>query len=353
MNQRAGDVLKFLLFVGIGFGILYLLYVNQQAAYLEDCGLRGVAAEDCNLLDKIWTDFRGADVGWLLLALGGFCISNLSRAARWNQMLRSMGYTPRLDNAFLTINLGYFANLGFPRLGEIARPAAMARYENIPLEKVIGTVVVERIVDVVMIGLYTLAALFVGRELLWNWIGENAVIGDRLVGLQWLLGSVVALTVGGLALAWWQRRRIAASAVGQKLIGILRGFAEGIKSILEVDRPLVYVLHTFNIWLMYFLMTYFVLLAYVPTAGIGPGPSLVTFVAGGWGIVVPSPGGMGSYHFMTQSALELYGVASQDGFTWANICFFTINIGCNVAIGLLALVVLPRINRGGGAGAGL
>lgn len=345
MLPSVTNLLKFLVFVGLGFGILYLLYVNQQEAYAADCALRGIPEAECSLIDKVIRDFRGANYWWLLATLAAFCVSNLSRAARWNMLLRTFGKRPRLINAFLTINLGYFANLGFPRMGEIVRPAAMARYENIKLERVVGTVVVGRTVDVVMILSLSALVLLLAGDRIWAWLTENADFSDRLVGLEWYLSSMVGLLILGLALAWFQRQRIKDSRVGGKLIDIARGFADGLRTILALDRPGIFVLHSLNIWLMYFLMTFCVFRAYGPTADLGPLAALTTFVSGGWGIVIPSPGGMGSYHYLAQSALELYGVAGEDGFAWANISFFSINIGCNVLIGLLALLLLPRINR--------
>ena len=345
MSQSLTNVLKFVVFVGLGFGILYLVYRNQQAAYAADCALNGVPAGECSLVDKVWTDFTNANFGWLFMTLLAFCVSNLSRAFRWNMLLETLGKRPRLINAFLTINLGYLANLGFPRLGEILRPAAMARYEKIKLEKVVGTVVVDRMVDVVCLLSLSALTLLLAGDRIWAWLVANASVTERLAGLEWLLVSVVVVTVFGLALAWFQRRRIAASRLGGKLANVLRGFADGIKTIATVRRPWLFVLHSINIWLMYFLMTLFVFLAYEPTAGLGPLAALTTFVSGGWGIVIPSPGGMGSYHYLAQSALSLYGVAGDDGFAWANISFFSINIGCNVLIGLIALLFLPRINR--------
>ncbi len=345
MSEKLVNVLKFLVFVGLGFGILYLVYRNQQEAYAADCALRGVAAEDCSLIDKVIRDFRNANFGWLGMTLLAFCVSNLSRAIRWNMLLRSLGHRPRLINAFLTINLAYFANLGFPRLGEIVRPTAMARYEKIKLERVVGTVVVGRTLDVITILILSAVTLLVAGDRLWAWLRESASVGDRFVGLEWIIATVVLVGIAGTVLAWVKRRWIQSTRVGGKIVEVLRGFAEGLRTIATVDRPGWFVFHSLNIWFMYYLMTVFVFRAYAPTAELGLEAALTTFVSGGWGIVVPSPGGMGSYHYMAQSALELYGVPGEDGFSWANISFFTINIGCNVLIGLLALLLLPRINR--------
>ena len=345
MNKQLANTLKFLLFVGVGFGILFLMYRGQQAAYLEQCRLDGIADDRCSLLDKLVADFRGANPLWLFLTLVAFSVSNLSRAIRWNMMLRTFGKTPRLVNAFLTINLGYFANLGFPRLGEILRPAAMARYEKISLERVIGTVVVGRMVDVVMLLAITGVALLLGREKLWNRAMELADLGDKLDTIQLLAAIGVVIGIIGLAIVWWQRNALLESKIGQKVMGVIKGFAEGVQTILRVESPLLFIVHSLNIWLMYILMTWFVILAFAPTAALSIEAALVTFVSGGWGIVIPSPGGMGTYHFLTGEALKLYEVSSLDAFSWSNISFFTINIGCNVLIGLVALLALPRINR--------
>lgn len=345
MNKNLANALKFLLFIGVGFGILFLMYRSQQTAYLAQCELDGTPADQCSLLDKLVADFKSANPFWLLMTLVAFSVSNLSRGLRWNMMLRTFGNTPRLINAFLTINLGYFANLGFPRIGEVVRAATMARYEKISLERVVGTIVVGRTIDVVMLLLITGIALLLGREKLWNKAIELVDLGDKVETLQTLaiFGAVGGMLL--LALAWWQRARIMGSAVGQKVIDVFKGFGEGMQTALKVESPVQFFLHSINIWVMYILMTYFVILAFSPTAALSLEAALVTFVSGGWGIVIPSPGGMGTYHFLTGEALQLYGVSSLDSFSWANISFFTINVGCNVLIGLFALLALPRINR--------
>lgn len=96
---------------------------------------------------------------------------------------------------------------------------------------------------------------------------------------------------------------------------------------------------------MYFAMTYLSFFAFGPTAHLAPIAGLIVFVFGGWGIVIPSPGGMGTYHYLAQVALAMYGVNGDDGFSWANISFFSIQLGCNISIGIIALILLPIINR--------
>ena len=129
MQRFIVNFLKFLLFLGIGVLILFLLYRHQNAAFQAECALKGIPNEECNLMDKVLYDFSTVKISWLFLVLCAFITSNVSRAIRWNMLIRPLGYTPRLINSFFCIMIGYFANLGLPRLGEVLRAGTMAQYE--------------------------------------------------------------------------------------------------------------------------------------------------------------------------------------------------------------------------------
>ncbi len=339
------QLVKFLFFLGLGVGILYLVYRGQNRAYQEDCALKGIPAADCSLLDKVIADFGQVNYAWILLVLTAFTLSNVSRAIRWNMLLKSMGYTPRLSNGFLTIVLGYFANLGLPRLGEVVRAGTMARYENMPVEKVMGTIVVDRVVDVISILLVSALAFFLQYDAIWAFLDQQVDLGDRFGGLANLFWALVLSGLLVLGAFFLFRRRLEGFALYQKVVNIGRGFLEGLQTIGKLDKPWLFVLHSINIWFMYFLMTYLCFFAFAPTAHLGPVAALLVFVFGGWGIVIPSPGGMGTYHFLAQTALSIYGISGDDAFSWANIAFFSIQLGNNILLGLLALLILPLRNR--------
>jgi hypothetical protein len=112
LKKQAVNIIKFFLFLGLGVGILYLVYKGQNAAFQEDCALKGVPASDCSLIAKVIDDFRNANYFWIFIVLIAFIISNISRAIRWNMLIHPLGYRPRLINSFLAIVIGYFANLG-------------------------------------------------------------------------------------------------------------------------------------------------------------------------------------------------------------------------------------------------
>lgn len=344
MKKNLINLLKFILFLGVGVGILYLVYQNQNAAYQEDCQLKGIDAADCQLIDKVIDDFTKVDFFWIGMILVAFLFSNISRAIRWKMLLKPMGYKPRFINAFFTIILAYFANLGLPRVGEVLRAGSLSRYEKIPLGKVMGTIVTDRIVDVISIIIVTMLALFFAQDIIWDFFAKNVHLSSRVDSFGTLL-----LYLGGaffvfLSLFFVFKKRVAQTKIYQKILRIIMGFGEGIKSILKLDKPWLFVLHSINIWLMYFLMTYFGFLTFGPTAGLPMVAALVVFVFGSWGMVIPSPGGMGTYHFLVGIALGIYGIGKADGFSWANIVFFSIQIGCNVLVGIIALLSLPVIN---------
>ncbi len=345
MKKQLINIVKFALFVGIGVVILFLVYRYQNEAYMAECELRGIPEAECSLMDKVISDFKGANYFWILLVLIAFTVSNISRAIRWNMLLKPLGYQPRLINSFLSVVLGYFANLGFPRMGEIVRPATLSRYEKIPLENALGTIVTDRILDVISILILTALALLVEFDNIWAFLLENASFSDKLDSLKTLgMYFVIFLALVG-TVSFIFRKQMVKSPLFLKIKDIALGFWKGILSIRKVKRIGLFIFHSVNIWFMYFLMTWLCFFAFEPTAHLTMLAGLVVFIFGGWGVVIPSPGGMGTYHFLVIAALSIYGINGDDAFSWANIAFFSIQIGVNVFIGMLALILLPIINR--------
>lgn len=343
MNKKIVNFLKFLVFLGIGVGILYLVYRGQSAAFQEQCAQEGIPVAECSLLEEVASDFRSANYWWILVVLIAFTVSNVSRAIRWNMLLRPLGYTPRFSNAFLSTVLGYFANLGLPRMGEVVRAGTMARYERIAVEKVMGTIVVDRIIDVISILLVTALAFLLEFDTIIGFVNQYVNLEGRFNATTVAILAGIVLLLAGLFFTF--QKRLARTAVYARLAAIAHGFRDGLLSVLQLDRPWLFLMHSINIWLMYFLMTYLCFQAFDPTAGLSPVVGLVVFVFGGWGIVIPSPGGMGTYHFLVQTALQMYGVSGDNAFSWANIAFFSIQLGCNVLLGVMALLLLPPLNR--------
>lgn len=347
MKKHLVTFLKFSLFLGIGLTILYFVYQRQETAYQAECVLQGIPEAECSLIQKIIDDFAGANFFWIFMVLIAYVISNISRATRWHMLLKPLGYKPRFRNSFFTIILGYFANLGLPRVGEVVRAATFSKYENVPVEKAMGTIVVDRIVDLLSL-LAALGLVFLFEyDTIWGYLSEmmgGEETSERIWQKSWFQIFMAIAFISGFLLYIF-RKKVRQTAFYNKVLNILRGFWEGIQSIIKVDRPWLFLFHSFNIWFMYFMMTYLCFFAFEPTAGLAPVAGLMVFVFGAFGIVIPSPGGMGTFHFLAIQALAMYGINGGDAFSFANILFFSVQLGCNVVVGIVALVLLPIINR--------
>jgi len=309
------NILKFLVFLGVGLVILYFVYQNQNEAYQAQCALDGVAAADCSLMQKVIVDFKSVRIPWLLAAFAAYVMSNVSRAIRWQMLLKSLGKPVRFINSFLATMLGYFANLGLPRLGEVLRPLSMSKYEKIPVEKVLGTVVVDRTMDVISLLLIISLAFLLEFDTLWGYLNENMsseggslLTNPIVLGILGLGGLVVILTIVF-------RKKIQATAFYKKIEQVLLGFWDGILSIKNLDQPGWFIFHSINIWVGYFLMFYCYMPSFGPTEHLGPTVALMAFVFN-----------------------------SGDAFSSANISFFGTHF-CNIVLGLIAVIFLPIINK--------
>lgn len=344
-------ILQFALFLGIGVAVMYLVFKSQNAAYQEQCRLDGIPAEQCSLVDKLLHDFSTVSIGWMLLVAGAFTVSNIFRALRWQMLIEPLGHRAGFANSLLTILLGYFANLGFPRMGEVVRAGSLARYEKIPLEKVMGTLVIDRLMDFLCLGIVVgLAFLFEGQTLL-NFIAQNRADGAGGAGLlqNSLVLTALGLMVAGFAALIIFRNKIAHLPVYQKIAKLVSGFWAGLRSVFKLKNPALFLFYSGGIWLMFYLQCLFNLKAFPPTASLDAGAAVMIFVFGTLGMVIPSPGGMGTFHALAIAGLALYNVGGSDAFSYANIAFFAIQIFYNLVGGVLALLLLPLLNKTAGA----
>ena len=349
MNGRLGSVLKFLGFLSIGVAILSYVFYSQNAAYQAQCAFEGTPAEECSLIGKLTADLATVNYGWLLVLVLVFMASNYFRTVRWQQLIEPLGKRVSFGNAFWSVMIGYFANLGFPRAGEVVRAGVLSRYEGVAAEKVMGTVVVDRVLDVLCLLIVVAIAFVVQWDLLTGMLLDARGPADGDGGGYGLLGYLLlglATVIVGLAVAWWAYRRFRHLALVQRVAKLAAGFADGLRSVSRVRSVPRLAFNTVGIWGCYFLMAYLPFFAYPPTAHLGPDAALMVFIFSALGIVIPSPGGLGSYHFMVIQALAIYNVDGADALSFGNILFFTINIGCNILFGLLGLLILPMINGG-------
>ncbi|MEL6389080.1 MAG: lysylphosphatidylglycerol synthase transmembrane domain-containing protein [Bacteroidota bacterium] len=320
------------------------MWQSQGNALAAQCTLDGESGDHCRLSTKLLTDFRRVEWMWIVLVCATYMLSNYIRAIRWKDLLRTVDVEVSTFNAVAATMVGYFANVGVPRLGEILRPGILARYDKAPLDRTFGTIVLERIVDVVLFGVMIGLGFLFHYEALWSYLSSNVEIQPSTL-ITILVLMMVSGVIGILSLRWLLgRREEQLSPFLTKVKGILQGFIDGILSITRLPNLPLFVAQSIGIWVLYFLMHYLAFLSYEPTASLGLLDAILVFDFGALGIVLPSPGGMGTYHFLIVESLDILKVPRADGFSFAMIIFFTLNLGCNVVFGLISLVLLPIVN---------
>jgi len=335
---------QFIIFLAIGVFIMYLMYANQSEAYALECIAKNIPDSECSLIDKLLTDFSQVKLLWIILICLLFMISNVLRALRWNQLLKPIGYSPRIVNSLGAIVIAYFANLGIPRIGEFIRAGTITKYEKIPFEKAMGTIVIGRILDFICLFAAMAIAFLMSFKTFLDYFRENFIYNPWIIGIM-IVGTSIIL-FGGLL--WFNKAINSVNSPNAFIIKVQllwNGFKEGLKSIKKVDNIPLLIGYSIGIWFLYFLMTYLCFYSYVPTENLGPVAGLVTFVFGSLGIVFPAPGGVGSYQFMVSQALVIFGINSVEAFTFSNILFFAIQIFGNVFFGILFLIILPFYNK--------
>ena len=332
--------------MAVGLSILYFLYHSQNAAYQAQCAADGVAKEDCSLIHKLIEDFKKTNPIWIILIVFTTFLSHLARALRWKQLVESLGEKPRLINSLFSVIIGFFANLGVPRIGEIVRATTFSKYEKIPVEKVLGTVVVDRIIDMISFIIIVGGTFLLEydtfknkfQELLSFSSGSNKSSGNTLK-----LAMLFMVFLGIVGIMFYLKKP--ENAIVKKVKSLITGILEGVNTIRKLKNPWLFLFYTVAVWGLYFIMLYLCFPAFGPTSHLGVRAALVVFVFGAFGFLVPSPGGMGTYHWLIIQALLLFGVSAADGFSFANIAYFTGQIISNVGFGITALVLLPIVNK--------
>lgn len=348
MKTRVFKIAKIGFFFGVGFLLMYLVYQNQNSAYQSECALANIPAEDCSLIKKVMGDITNANFYWVGFTMLLFLVTNWLRALRWRMMLKAINYDAKMINLFGTIMIGYLVNLGIPRSGEVVRAGLFSKYEDIPVEKVLGTIFTDRVFDVIMLFLVICLAIAVGGSEFIAYLDTHIDLQNKasrfLSHPVWIVGFAIVLCT--LVFMFWRKRnKIKQSNVGRKIMTILNGFKAGVLSVKDVSSIALFIFYTIAIWVIYYFTLYFVFFSFQPTAHLGPKEALVTFVFGSLGILIPSPGGMGSYHFLVGEALNMYGVSGTDAFTLANIVFFSIQIFVNMLLGAIFMIILATRNR--------
>lgn len=242
----------------------------------------------------------------------------VSRGLRWNLLLAPMGYKANPANAVASVAFGYFANTFIPRSGEVARCAALNSTDDIPVNKLIGTVITERVVDFIMLFSFMTIAFLTNYDAVTSLLGEiNLPNGTALVMLTMAAG---VMFLGAFVII---KRRKGRGGLSSKIYNFLKGILDGAKSVMAMKNRGAFLAHTLFIWANYYLMSYVLFKSMKGVENIGVFDGLWVMVSGGFGMVFPAPGGIGSYQWAVMLGFESLGYERVIGIAVGNVVWIT------------------------------
>jgi glycosyltransferase 2 family protein len=332
MWKKILNVVKYLSFFGVGVLVFWWVYRDEP-------------------LDKYEAAFKNLNYFWILVSILFSILSQISRAMRWNMLIRPLGYNPKLYNSYLSVLILYFVNLLLPRAGEVFRCTILSRYEKVPFAKLAGTVFVERMADVITLMILAIViflsqlGVFVSFFDTHPELKENVRDIFSLPHMLIVAGFLILLGVAFLLFnRYYQRNHADNGNTFLKRLRLLKQhFMEGIRSIAMLENKWLFIGHTLFIFLMWLFMLYVIFKAYPPTAHLSIEVGTITFLMGGLAMLMPVQGGIGPWHFMVYETLFIYGIDKADGKVFALIAHACTNL-IYLFLGLAALMIIPLVN---------
>ncbi len=300
MNKLIKKTLKLILPIVLGGFILYWVYRDFDFAKALDVLTHGTK----------W--------GWMLLSLVFGVLAQVVRGWRWKQTLEPLGAFPKTGDCINAIFVSYAASLVIPRMGEVSRCGILSRYDDVSFAKSLGTVVTERLVDMLCIGLITGVTVLLQFPVFTLFLEQT---GTKIPSLLYLFTSVwfyiiLLCGIGVLVLLYYLMRAL---SFFEKVKGVVLHVWEGIMSLRNVKNIPLFITYTVLIWLSYFIHFYLTFFCFSFTEHLSVLAALVMFVGGTFAVIVPTPNGAGPWHFAIISMMMLYGVNATDAGIFALI----------------------------------
>ena len=293
---------------------------------------------------RVWEVLIGGmDYGWILVSLVFGVFANLFRGWRWRLALEPLGESPKTANCVYAIFISYASNLVIPRVGEVTRCGVLSKYDGVSFSKSLGTVVSERMIDTLCVGLITGLTLLLQMPVFANFFAETGTNVDRyaevLTSAHFYL--IVVCVLAALVLVFFLVRNIALFA---KVKGILQNVWQGIVALKDIKQIPIYIMYTIGIWVCYFLEFYLAFYAFDFSSHLGVSAGLVMFVVGTLAVIVPTPNGAGPWHFAVMTMMVLYGVGKEDAGIFA-LLVHGIQTFLLILLGIYGLSALPFTNK--------
>lgn len=303
----------------IGLGIIYYQYTTLTPEELE----------------KIKISFIKADYFYIYLSLFIALFGFWSRAYRWKFALQHLGYHTKFHNDLLTVCVSYLVNLTIPRSGEVSRAMLLKKYEDVPFDKAFGTIVAERIIDMLIFLLFVAIGFLLQFDTIYQYLVNNGVEFETLIWIG-ILGFVLFVL---FILVWIYAEWNIILKLKQKLSGLI----EGMQSILKMKEKWKYIFHSFFIWFSYLAMFYVTIFALPETADISFDVVVMGFIFGTLAVGFTN-GGLGAYPLAVASILGLYGISEGIGTAFGYLIWVSQTL-LTILLGLLSYLLLPILNK--------
>ena len=324
MKARIFSLLKYLFFLGIGGLFLYFVFRDQD-------------------VDKMLYDLRNAKYGYLILSMIFGYAAYVFRGLRWLLLLKTMNYKTSANHATQAIASGYLANAIFPRAGEIVRCTSLYKVTGIPVNKLFGTILLERAIDLALLVLCVTLSFLLKFSELSNFFASLGSEAEPNEASQTPLLIIALVLVISLALYYF-RNTLRKSKLFLKALSLWEGVKEGFKTAFYMKEKGLFVFHTLMIWVMYLLMTYICFFSIPETSSLTLTDGLYIMVVGGLGMVVPVQGGLGPYHAAVTLGIVSIGLSETTGITLAVLIHSAQTIMI-IITGIIAAIVLSFAKR--------
>ena len=337
MLKKFWSASKYYFFLAIGMVLLFLVFKDVNFVWM-------------------WNEIKHAHFEWILLSFLFGIFAMASRAWRWKIMLEPLGYTPSFLNCFNGVAIGYLSNIGLPRMGEIIRCSILNQTNGIPITKLIGTVILERVIDVIML-LSLILIVFFSQIDRFGKFFMTEIFGDKLDKISLLfneIGSILipaflVLCISSFLIIRWVLKKYSDNKIIIRISEFLKGLSDGVITLFKMKRKGEFIFHSLFIWVMYFVMTWVCFFAYDPTSALTALDGLFMMVVGGLGMTAPVQGGFGAFHYLVEKALLLYdikpsidtltGSELRPGLVFATIVHSTQFI-MTLLLGVIALIIV-------------
>lgn len=301
-------------------------------------------------MQEVWQDIKDANYAWMLVALFFAIGSHIFRALRWNLLINSLNYKTKVSTTFAAIMVGYLANTAVPRMGEFVRCGVLSKKEKIPFNALFGTVISERIFDLVTLLVIIFLVIIFQLQSLGSFVSSTfepffQKMASNSQSLLLFTGGIIIAIILIVAIIRLLKKRIKKLPFYQKIVSFLDGLLDGIKTIKKLRQKWLFIFYTFLIWLFYAAMTYFPVMMLPETSHLTFIDALTVLAIGSLGIVAPTPGGIGAYHFIVKAVLvEIYGIGGNAAGSFAAITHAGQTI-MNVVIGGLSYFYIVFLTK--------